>query len=101
MGKIFPSPFTLPESLGFAWLACCADAALDPQMLTDPRAEWEPDGVASLTRRKSCCCPDKVTLASCHYLPGRQEERSPIQQPLVPGRDQLPPGKGQTVSTHE
>lgn len=101
MGTIFPSQFTLPESLGFAWLARNADAALDPQMLTDPRAEWEPDGVASLTRRKSCCCPDKVTLASCHYLPGRQGGRSNIQQPLVPGRDQLPPGKGQTVSTHE
>lgn len=101
MGKSVPPQFTLPASLGFAWLARWADAALDPQMLTDPRAEWEPDGVASLTRRKSCSCPDKVTLASCHYLPGRQGERGPIQQPLVPGRDQLPPAKGQTVSTHE
>lgn len=27
-------------------------------------------------------------------------ERSPIQRPLVPGRDQLPAGKGQLVSTH-
>lgn len=101
MGMIFPAQFSLPDCLGFAWLARCADAALDPQMLTDPRAEWEPDGVDSLTRRKSCSCPDKVTMASCHYLPGRQGERSPIQQPLVPGRDQLPAGKGQTVSTHE
>lgn len=62
---------------GLAWLARRAEAALGPHMLTDPRAEWEPDGVASLTRRKSCSCPDKVTLASCHYLPGRQGGTQP------------------------
>lgn len=102
MGKICSWCSVLPPAHGCVWLARCGASALDLQILTDTRAysgslvEWPLSEGGKLL-------PPRQGHAGLLSLSSEEtgEKSIPIQQPLEAGRDQLPPGKGQTVSDHE
>ena len=70
-------------------------------MLTHTRAWWESGGVASLRRREAAPAPTRSRWPLVIFLQTDTGKSIPTHWPLVPGRDQLPTGKGQTVSRHE